>query len=179
MKRCHRFYLAALVVLLAGGLVFLPRSSGQSSWKLFTSVEGNFSAMMPGTPTEETKPITTESGREAQQHNFIVDKGPTAYFVSYTEYPYDVEDSEQALDHSRDGFLKGIKGHLISERSVTISGYKGRAIKAQTDNEKYVAYLRQYVVKRRLYQVLIMAENSYTTTTMDDDFFTSFRLVSR
>src|SRR4051812_41959913 len=67
----------------------------------FRSAEGNFSVLLPGTPTGETVPIADSKGAPAEQVQFALNRGNGAYLVSYQDNPglkdAGAEQAERAL----------------------------------------------------------------------------------
>jgi hypothetical protein len=168
-------FVFVLSLLILAGASALP-AQDQPQWKPFSSEAGNFRVLVPGVPKETATPIRTDGG-DVVEHRFTVDMGFIGYFVSYTDYPSNFQDVQAAIDHVRDGFLGGIKGKVVNEGPVRLSGNLGRAVKAETDDGKLVALLRIYIVGRRLYQVLLMTDKTRNLSTMDLRFHDSFQFL--
>ena len=68
-----------MIILLAGCL---------QSWKEFSSVEGRYTVLMPGAPTEKTKYVKTAIG-ELAMHGAVLDhrfgRAPSPVFLSRLE----------------------------------------------------------------------------------------------
>jgi hypothetical protein len=95
----------------------------------FSSTEGGFSILLPGTPKYDATTVDSAVG-PLVIHSYMVEDAGMAYGVIYTDYPDFVRDAdpEDILDGGRDGAVAKIKGTLVSEDRITLGGYPGRDI---------------------------------------------------
>ncbi|HYB60573.1 MAG TPA: hypothetical protein VEH50_03750 [Methylomirabilota bacterium] len=156
--------------------------SGQSASRLkrFTSADGRFSVLMPGTPTASTDQVTIGSGdsaRTAPLYEFIltVGDGNVGYMVSYNDYPPDVDvgAAQAVLERGRNGAV-GSKT-LLTDTPVELNGVPGRSF-TYRDTDGGTFAQREYFAGRRLYQLITFAAKGYTVTDLDA-FMNSFTIT--
>ena len=160
------FLIVAITIAIFGCQMSTPLTE-------FVSEEGNFSVMMPGTPTEESE--STAEGIDI--HMFSAESGSTAYVVGYSDFPQeiiDVTDPEMLLGFAQDGAVGS--GALISEAPITLNGYPGKDLKFEEASEGLIIYARIYLVDNRLYQVIATTEDSDMPTEISE-FLDSFKLL--
>ncbi len=156
------------------------------AWKTFVSPEGGFSVSMPGTPVKAGELLTSDSGPLAH-YSHTLKTSMAEYGVSYSDFPYAINEPEQiksSFDSGRDALLADMKLRLTSERDITIDGFPGRQIVAES--ETYAFHDRFLAVNKRLYQVVIVVPKGkqkptelarfYDSTV--DKFFGSFKLIN-
>ncbi|HEX5709318.1 MAG TPA: hypothetical protein VFX96_18600 [Pyrinomonadaceae bacterium] len=132
-----------------------------AAWKKLAPAGSGFTALMPGTASEQTAPVKSARG-DLQNHLFTLETPLAAYIVSYVEFPEPVTDPEtikRMLDGGRDSGLSSASATLRSEREIKIDGHPGREWVMGVQG-KFVAHARAYWVKQRLYQALIIMEDA-------------------
>jgi len=147
--------------------------------KPYSSVDGRFSVLMPGTPTAGSNPVAVnpnDSSQTVPLYSFSVgtDNDNVAYMVFYNDYPPGVAtDAPTAvLGRARDGIANGKT--LVSDSAIDLDGIPGRAFVARgTDGFTYD--IRQFFTERRLYQVMIVTSQGYTAKYRDP-FMNSFSI---
>ncbi|MBN1431094.1 MAG: hypothetical protein JXB07_22180 [Anaerolineae bacterium] len=162
-----------LVILLAVAMTIFGCQLSATPPTEFVSDEGKFSVLMPGTPTEETQ--TTTDGTDI--HMFSVEDWGDAYLVGYSDFPQDIiegTDAEMLLDFARDGAAGD--GTILSETSITINGYPGRALEIDSSDDDIVLYANIYLVDNRLYQVIVTSGDG-TRSAKVSEFLDSFKLL--
>ncbi|NIS71741.1 MAG: hypothetical protein GTO12_23250 [Proteobacteria bacterium] len=148
--------------------------------KEFSSSEGGFSIVMPGTPSEKTQTVNIPLGR-IDVHFFSVNKGDEGvYTVAYSDYPksyVQMIPAEALLDAARDGSVAGLGGKLLGEEIISLNEYPGRRINAElaggTGRQKACIFL----VGRRLYQVLWTGPKEKADLKSVGEFLDSFKLL--
>jgi hypothetical protein len=160
----------ALVALLACGVVAqdpspAAREYSRNTWKEFTSKEGRFSVLFPGTPTKNDRNLDTPAGPVAT-HGFMVQSDVSAYYLSYSEFPkasvLTPQDQREMLDSSRNHVITdGAK--LISEADISVAGTLGRELLAEKNG--MILRARFAYVNGRLYNLIIgvQANTAFTT----------------
>lgn len=167
MRRLPRS--ATLLILFLCGMDYSLAQSGdqpppppaieynERAWKEFSSAEGGFKVSMPGTPSSKTAEMKTAVGT-VQQSTFVFSTGVGAYIVSYVDLPINSADPEvvkRALDAGRDNALaQNASNKLLSERETSLDGYAGR--EWLVDGGNFVLRARAYLVKGRLYQLVLV-----------------------
>jgi hypothetical protein len=158
------------------------------AWKMFSSPDGGFTVLMPGTPVKSGELLTSDSGPLAH-YSHTLKTSMAEYGVSYADFPYAINDPAQikaSFDSGRDALLADMKLRLTSERDLTIDGFPGRQIVAESENESYTFHDRFVAVNKRLYQVVIVVPRSkqkspelsrfYDSTV--EKFYRSFKLIN-
>lgn len=146
----------------------------QADWQKFSSDEGRFTVLLPGTPSEESQTDKTEDGIPYQEHYFSVTQPNAVYFVTYSDIAgeeVNQVDPDAVLKAATEGLLSD-GGKLVSNHEISLSGYPGREIQYR-DSQGNLGNTRIFLVGGRLYQLVAIASNS-------DDiqmFFNSFELM--
>ena len=146
------------------------------TWEEFTSAQGGFTVLMPGTPTEQKRTAKTASG-SIDAHIFLVDQGDVAYMVAYSDYP-DTMLQERTpkliLDGARDGAVAHAKGRLLSESIVSMNDHQGREVRIERLGGKVTITARIFLVRRRLYQVMVLMPKDHASSKDVKKFLDSF-----
>lgn len=162
-------------------LAVLLVSCQMADFKEFTSQEGGFSVLMPGTPEEQTEQVDTLN-ELIDMHNFAASKGDVGYIVTYGDFPFSVtrvntpEKLLKDLQNSVMGFGKGVQ---LEEKDITLGGYPGKELKVESADGKYIIYHRMYMVGERLYQVLASAPKGQESSKDIPEFLDSFKLLAQ
>ena len=149
-----------LVALLACSVIAqdpppAAREYSPNTWKEFTSKEGRFSVLFPGTPTKNDRNLDTPAG-PVPTHGFLVQSDVSVYYLSYSEFPnvgrLTPQDQKEMLDSSRNDVINdGAK--LISEADVTVGGTPGRELLAEKDG--MILRARIAYINGRLFNLII------------------------
>ncbi len=178
---------------LAGPSTPAPESAANASqplpavpqWEPFNSETGQFSILFPTPPEEIAQPIP---GQAAELRVFSAPDNDTEtlYMVLYNELPPIFTEADetlvqQALDQGRDGGLQNVDGTLVSEESVSLDGYPGRAI-AFTMSEGQVPGGGQgaahfYLIEDRFFQLLVIGQGDALPREDVAQFFASFEVI--
>ncbi|MDW8365330.1 MAG: hypothetical protein RMK49_05760 [Abditibacteriales bacterium] len=151
----------------------------QGAWKEFRAPAGGFSVEMPGTPKEDKQVLDTAVGK-VDLFTFLLEVKDVVYLVSYNDYPSDTlknSPSSKVLDDWRDGFAKGVKGKVRSEKYITLKSNPGREVIVDAPND-LVFKVRAYLVKQRLYQTLVAAPKNLESSPDATKFLDSFKLLT-
>ncbi|HAA31297.1 MAG TPA: hypothetical protein DCE56_30785 [Cyanobacteria bacterium UBA8553] len=192
----QRWALGLAVALLVGGYPIPkpvqanpPVQTAQSIWKPFSSTQGRFTVLMPGTPRHLTLSVNTQDAGIVNLNMFLVERNQESviYGVGYNDYPISYIQQlnqkkliEHALDLGRDAAIRGSQGSLQSERRISLGGYPGREIRYTRPGGK-ITITRMYLVKQRLYQVTVettQQKQRYLSKSIEG-FLNSFSLLSR
>ncbi len=150
-------------LLIVGGCQ--PRYG--SDWAKLT--EANASVMFP------SKNI--DADRKGDTSTFTFFRQPEYFTFTYSlvTTPH-ADQAEQYLDLTRNGFVQGIGGKLVSERSLALKGGAGREIVVEDMRRKIILTARFYLAKSILYNLIV---NRPADKTASDDavkFLDSFEL---
>lgn len=160
----------AMVVLLAGCL---------QSWKEYSSADGQYSVLMPGTPTEKMQNRNTAAG-DITAHAALLDKTPVVYMVMYNDYPEQVMQGgspSQILENARDGGVRSARGKLVGDSAITLlNKYPGREIQIEMPDGLHAVRIRVYMVKNRMYQVAYRSGKDNLFSKDATKFLDSFKI---
>jgi TonB family protein len=144
-------------VCLSQGKILVP-SADSNDWKEFSSPEGRFSVLLPGTPIAKTNELQTSAGRMID-YVFTLKLAESFYQVSYLDYLNYSDDEEfarKALDAGRDGMVARNKGtKILGEKQITISGFPGREFLILQDQFSF-GIMRTLIVHGRIYEVAML-----------------------
>jgi hypothetical protein len=173
MSKMTRLMLLSLALLpgACGGSTALP-----SSWITFTSKDGGFSIGMPENPKEQNVNAPTPVGNLAVTI-YMVEKPDAVFMASFNDYPDDVlkQGPESLLDGAQNGAIANVKGKLISSKKITLGSNPGREFEFQALGGEGIARQRLYLVKNRLYAILVLAKGK-SLPKETEAFLTSFKL---
>lgn len=88
------------------------------------------------------------------------------------------------LSKARDGMVEGVKGSLVSERSISLGGFPGLELRVNAKDEAGVEYdmrARFYDLARRVYVVQFIASKATDIGVADaraTKYFDSFQVAS-
>jgi hypothetical protein len=155
-------------------LIASAAAHADSIWKVFPGKDGRWSVWFPGLPTEEKVSTPTQVGTLEATIWMVSLAANVAYAVSETEYPKDIpkKEIEARLDGARDGMVNKVKGKLVSEGKITLTGgYPGREAVVRIGDATLL--VRIYLVNRRMYQLMVLAGEGAEPAT----FFDSFKVL--
>lgn len=156
-----------------------------TSWKEYSSAEGRFSILFPGTPKEEIQSIDVQGGQfKIHVHNL---KAFAEYGVIYADYSIPVGDpnvANQVLDNGARGAAAEVNAELLSVSAISIDGHPGRLLRERLPNGNLLQ-AKMYLVGQRLYQIAVTMPKAEASSDMGkaferfaDKFLDSFKLIS-
>jgi serine/threonine protein kinase len=155
-----------------------------AAWETFSPAGQGFSVRLPGQPRTVTRKQQTMRG-EVEQTEHTLSATPFHYSITYADFPGKLiqkDEVDEALDLARDGAVKAVKGAKLREYTrVELDGHPGRELVIEiTDGEKSATLRgRFYLVKQRLYQVLVAGNTADMKRPEVAYFLRSFRLTRR
>lgn len=199
MKLYARYFLLLLILLGCAALsaaqdtkpspkdVTQAAENNPDSWKVFSSTEGRFSILLPGTPKEETEEVDTPSGK-FEIHKLTL-RTFADYGVIYADYPMQINDSataNQILDNGAKGAVAEVNSELLSMTKISLDGHPGRLLKERM-RDGSILRAKMLLVGQRLYQVAITtpkeegvkAEAISFFDSTASKFLDSFKLTSQ
>lgn len=153
-------------------------SQGEA-WKPLTSQEGRFSLLMPGAPKEQSQEVATPAGT-IKMTMYVLEQGESAWFATFNDYPAEViqkADAETLLNGARDGAIGTVQGKLLAEKKIAIDTYPGRELEFEAQGGAFLARSRIYLVKERLYQIMILSPKAQGLPKDTGKFLDSFKLT--
>ncbi len=148
------------------------------TWKRFTSKEGRFSIRFPGTPKVSKEKFKIDV-YESEITSFTVESadGKTAYYAGYNDFSKDLLERcpiDAMFDGARDNAVKVAKGKLTRERDMKAGRYPGREVRIETAG--FVIATRYFLVKQRLYTLVVSTAKEENNEPVIDQFFKLFKL---
>ena len=136
------------------------RQEGNSTtWKEFSSIEGRFSVLLPGTPSLDVTQIDTRAG-QVPNYAYALATDAAVFVIMYSDMPaYSSEPARQRemLDAGRDRMLAGDKTlHIVSEADISLAGNLGREM--VTQDESSISKARCFIVNGRIYVTMFVME---------------------
>lgn len=147
-------------------------SSDSNAWIKYSDSPGRFSVLMPVAPVK-SEHLVDKDGGKITNNIFMAKTAAAAFALSYADYT-DVSEPEKVLERVRDGAINGIKGKLVSSTEVSHRGFPGLEFQASLEGALYTS--RIYLVKARLYQMVVVAAPGTVTSTEINRYLTSFDL---
>ena len=165
-----------LAVLTASAAVAAPPANGTAP---FASKEGRFSIAFPSKPETSVAKLKTVGG-DVDVHRFSVagKNNEISYLVQYNDLPPEVlrDGSDKILDTCTESGVAGIHGKQVGEPlHSTLDGNPGRAV--QIEGAGFKVEYRIYLVKNRLYQLIVFGDGSKGLADRAEPFLSSFKLL--
>ncbi|MGH9599194.1 MAG: hypothetical protein ACRD27_04985 [Terracidiphilus sp.] len=152
------------------------QTQATATMQTFTSNDGRFSVLLPGSPTQKALSFPLPSGAASNIYEFwvVLDNDNVTYIVMYNDYPpnYANDGAQNVLARTRDGAAKGKT--LTSDVAIDLNGVPGRAFTV-TGKDGSLYSVHQFLNGKRLYQ-LIVVYNKDHPATLTDQFMNSFRI---
>lgn len=179
----------AVAVLFGGCLTVKPVQAdqlvliAQSVWKPFSSKEGGFTVLMPGTPSQIKLPIDSQEGATTLIGFRVIRKNEANYMVGYADVPAGVKlntlaERNKFLTEVATGFSTSLQGRILNQQTVNLGRYPGREIRVQFP-QGVKGRQRLYLVNRRLYQLVVMTGKESSLSKSIQGFMDSFKLLSQ
>lgn len=173
--------LIAFLSTVTGGRTLL--TLGQPAWQEYQSQVGRYSVLMPGRPSEQTQAVNSAVG-PLDMHVSSVEDRSGAYLVMYVDYPADLIRSDQAneiLDGAVQGAVANVNGQLVRQQNFPLGAVPGREIEfeapAQGNQPATRIKVRYFLTNDRLYQVMVVAQQSQGLLADTQKFLDSFNLI--
>ena|SRR5947209_4196592 len=149
-------------------------TASQPTWQDYTSTEGRFSVLFPGTPTRELVRAPGRSGKVLAT-TFTAEAAGTTYSVAFEDFD-GKQTPEQVIDQSRADLSAGKGGKLVKEKDVTAGDHKGKEFVADVPN-RGKTYMRFFVAGNRLYKVMAVGTGKGPGERDVVKFMDSFRIT--
>lgn len=159
-----------VVPVLVGALIAGAATAQGEKPKEFKPAKGGFSVRMPGTPKSQVNEGVTIHTAQKDSVLYIVGHG------DYPEATIKAKGADGVLDADRDSFARSVNGKVVSEKKETLDGNPGRNIRISTDSGAHFQ-VREFLVGRRLFQVVTGGAKEALESQAARDFHASFKLV--
>lgn len=185
------FYLSsaiALSVLFGTSTGFIPSlqaaSTEATSWQKFDSQAGKFRVLMPKAPEVRKQSFPMQGTKlTIQMHTFTAlddqRSHQAAYSVAYADFPFiptTAEAAEVLLDASQSQIL--LNNTLLARSSLQLKGNPGRELKLK-DPKGLLTRARMFLVKERIYMVMVFSHSEQGLASNSDRFLNSFELADK
>ncbi len=146
-----------------------------AEWKEFTSREGRYSVLMPGTPIETTLQGNTPAG-QVTNHLAMAFIGGGTLVVNYADLPTLPDKLDDTFWAGiRSDIEAGSKGKVTSEKEISLGSYPGREYEVELA-QGGTAKFKAYQVKQRHYRLTAPVDK--VSAEDAQKFFDSFKLLS-
>ncbi len=180
--------------IIQPGQATQPFQLAQSIWKPFSSKEGRFSVLMPGTPRESQTIWNLETGDDIV-YLFTVTREEAEYMVWYVDFEPPtrrVDDDGQSsnfpdiLPNTPEKMTDVLATacystpsdcRLISEQSIRLGSFPGREISCRLPGG-VIFRRRLYLVNRRVYILSVRTTQERFLSKTIEGFMNSFKLLS-
>ncbi len=153
----------------------------QSIWKEFSSQEGGFKVLLPGTPTQTKDKVNTRNGSIPTNVFVVGRQNEAVYVVGYADFPKNISLTSREVQpllpqlNSRRSAQTGVR--VVSQRTLRLKNVPGREIRLQ-DSQGVSLRVRTYAINKRLYQVAVITNKEASLTKSIEGFFNSFQLTA-
>lgn len=144
----------------------------------FVSEEGGFSVNFPGEPTFQSEPVDTAAGQITMNGYVYEESASRVFMVNYSDFPESLiaDDPRAMLQDEKGGALETLGEYTLDEEvELTLNGNPGLYYKARAG--EYYSMTNTYLVKNRLYQLIILSTGDYPSGEAADSFFGSFKFL--
>lgn len=158
----------------------IAQAESESIWKPFSSTEGGFTVLFPGTPNTEKSNINTSAKSNSLQTFSVLREDEAFYLVSYRDVAEKLilnsGNSNQVLASVVSDIEKNSQGKFLSENIINLGGFPGREIRVRLDKE-LILRGRIYLVNKLVYQLFVVTNQEANLTKSIDGFFKSFQVL--
>jgi|ERR1700682_2297090 len=150
-----------------------------SKWINYNSAEGRYTILLPAEPKLSTQESATADGQKFSQYMAIVRDQDAIYLVGYFDH---APGTVFSADRARDGMVTAVKGTLLSERTISLSGYPGRELKvaAKSETTDYIIQAKFWDTENRVYVLQVVYPKSVegeSINTRAAQYFDSFQVL--
>jgi hypothetical protein len=156
-----------------------PKSN---AWKPYSSKQGRFSVVMPGDTKVISTPVNLGTGDKSKLWGVLSAEAATRtlYISAYMDLPASIDPkskmAQDSLDQGIDGLIDGQGYDVISRTRFALKGYPGQEIRYQLKNG-HTGRCRVFLVKARLYFLIVESEQDAPEQKNVDRFMQSFKLL--
>lgn len=149
-----------------------------NTWTEFSSPEGKFSILFPGTPTGGMR-HDGEDSPHSVTYVTNLQAGQNSWTVAYFDEPLpltNTADIKKVFDRTLKYRTRSVYHHLVSEKDQNYAGYPAREAKIRFDyDKKRIELTRLILVKQRVYEVTVVTAANETESEDVRRFFDSFK----
>jgi hypothetical protein len=148
-------------------------------WRVYSSAEGGFELLGPGTPTVNTTVLNAPSG-PVEQHSISFDPaGALSFGVAYLDiHPSRLAEGVDAILSDAVGAMaSGAEKTLLDDKEISLGGHPGREFGIRTQKGQ-TTRARVYVMRGRLYILVVNGAPGKDLSDEAPRFLNSFKLLS-
>ncbi len=148
----------------------------------FVSKAGRFSVQFPTEPTTQKKKINSPDVGQIALTQYLCEKeGTKAWLVSFSDYPAQMiklGNNQKLLKGIRNQILQSLGTSVESQKEIMLADkYEGLSFTAHAPRQKMDVVATIYLVKNRLYQLIMFSSVGKFAPTEVDGFMNSFQLT--
>ncbi|HTY08301.1 MAG TPA: hypothetical protein VMF29_03975 [Candidatus Edwardsbacteria bacterium] len=162
--------IALVLVVLCAGCAKPPLTQ-------YVVDDGTWAILLPGTPKRSVTPVQTAIG-PIDMIQYSSGGGNSYTALAYADYPSFIANAPalSLLEGARDGALKNTNAKLVEDKERHLGEFLGKEIKADLPVAGYGMRAFIFLVKRRLYQIIIVGTKDEISSARADSIFFSFEL---
>lgn len=151
-----------------------------SRWKEFKSEKGGFKVLMAAKPQHEDIETENEIGKSVL-HMHTIFMGRAMYAANYNDFSEKILEIPLAnfYDSSRDSAAANMQGKVVSEKDSKLGEHPGREFVIEVNGGKELFRARVFLIKQRLFQVVVFGKKDLVTNKEADQFLDSFELLEQ
>jgi hypothetical protein len=170
----RKYSIAALA-----GISVLLCAFAAGKWMTYTSAQGHYSIIFPGTPTESVEETKTEDGKPIKMHMASYSPNDNeVYMVGWVDmtefYPKD-KSVKQMLEDSRDGAAGEMKATNVVTTITNLTG--NPFIEFIFSNADFVGKDRIYLINKNQYSIISIKSGTQGIPPVADRFISSFKYI--
>jgi hypothetical protein len=169
----------AIVAILA--LCLLAGCNSKSPWKEFSSTEGRFTVLLPGSAKEKSEESPYGQGTlTIHSCKLFREKEDETYRILYVDYPSSELERmgrNRVLDRAVQDVLSATLSEQLSKQEVSLNGVAGLEVKAKDATGKYLVFARVYLAGNRIYEVEVTCREKDLVSENVSKFLDSFQLT--
>lgn len=174
----RKFVTAVLLVVTSASFALSVQK--QAEWIKHTSAAGRYSVLLPSAPTIGTQESATADGEKFTQYKATLEEGNGVFLIGYFDH---VPGTVFSMDRARDGMVAAVKGTLLNEREISLSGSLGREWKIAASAPSGIEFIlraRSFDIDKRIYVLQFIVpklEDDATALQRATKFFDSFEVL--
>jgi hypothetical protein len=167
---------AGIFVLRSGMFGSRPSSS---NWEEVVSPEGGFRVLFPTAPRKAVRSVSSQAG-QVTDTAYLLDTPDWSMAVRFADFDKPGQANvamEEIVNAGRNGTVKALGGNVTSEKEISLAGHEGKEVIVNVPG-RGTSWLRWYIVKRRIYTVVIMSHRATPHSSDVARFLDSFQLTN-
>ena len=157
-------------------------------WQPFTSADGHFSVLFPGTPQQSSGALKLDSGGKSTEYVlFFPNNNGIDYSVCDDDYRQDALASPPQVFLKKHEYYASLSQKPLTDTAINLDGFPGRAFTFMTPapsspSGNTLTYARVFLAGTHLYTLEVVSssipDKGYTATQANQ-FMNSFRILGK